>query len=147
MLPSPCSVSLSLPKMSALFCSDTGHPGFKPVHWAKRSLAPGEENLTHEQGNMSIPFEGQSSSGIKLCAPLWNTSQKYSGVGNHFLPRARGDGVFGRSAVTPSWPGSLLTLRCFFTLFLEQAAQWFPDWLWSWSMAGSGWTPVPILDL
>lgn len=85
-------VPLSLPQMLGICYSDTGSQA-GALSW-KISGSRGED-LTREQGNMSITFEGQSSSGINLYAPLWNTSLRvYSSSLIHFLPRAiraRGD--------------------------------------------------------
>lgn len=59
---------------------DSVGPGllFQPGALSSKISGSREEDLTHEQGNVSITFEGQRSSGINLYTPLWNTSLLWS---------------------------------------------------------------------
>lgn len=64
--------------------------------WRIKISGSREEDLTHEQGNMSITFEGQGSSGINLYAPLWNTSLRFTAA------------LWSTSCLRPSeWEGTM----------------------------------------
>lgn len=106
------------------------------------------EALAQERRRTSIMFAGHGSIGVNLYAPTWNTTLRFTAVPwtTSCLRRSecKGESLFRRSAVTLTpVPAHSQVL---FSLYFGTSCSMVP-WLIVILINGSGWTPVPILDL